>query len=110
MDTIKAILMGELYRAEEQRVFDWDKAARLIKEHKPQCAIAGLEDDFMFTGGVIYQDGKPAYDERTYLSSTWAIPQLIMDSEVYDCFRMQSELPEQDAETKWPASALAILS
>lgn len=48
-------------------VFDWDKAARLIQEKKPKWATAGLRGDWEYTGGTIYEDGKPVMDDASNL-------------------------------------------
>ena len=81
MDTMSAFAMGEMARARgsKAKVFDWDKAAQLIKERKPEIAEAGLSGDWEYTGGEIYCDGKPVPqdDTYTYLSSIWATPCLI---------------------------------
>lgn len=107
MDTLTAFAMGEANRGREMKVFDWDKAARLIAEHKSKYASAGLLEDWEWTGGCIYEDGKPMLDEYTYLASTWATPTLLLD-DAYDCYVMESETAWK-AETKWPESALRIL-
>lgn len=110
MDTSLAFALGAANRGKEQRVFDLEKAARLIKEHRPEEAGAGLRDDWERTGGTIYRNGKPIKSDYTYLASTWAIPELDMDGEVYECWRMKSETPGWNCDTKWPKSALDILS
>lgn len=109
MDTVQAFAMGEANRGKESMVFDWDKAAALIKEKKPKYAAAGLRSDWEWTGGTIYLDGATVHDSYTYLSSTWAVPELDLDGEVIPCFRMKSEVPTWDSDTKWPDSALDIL-
>jgi hypothetical protein len=91
------------------RVFDWDKAAALIREHKPKLAGAGLSSDWEWTGGDIYRDGQPVTDSYTYLSSRWATPELELDGVSFDCWKFRDET-EWDSDTKWPASALAILN
>jgi len=91
-------------------VFDWNKAAKLIREQKPKAASAGLQSDWEWTGGKIYQDGDPVEDDYTYLSSTWSTPELDMDGEITECYLMQSESPEWDSDTKWPESARNILN
>jgi hypothetical protein len=103
--------MWQEHRDEELMVFDWDKAARLINEHKPSVVAAGLAGDWEYTGGTIYQEGHsvPADKTDVYLASTWATPEIEMDGEVQDCFRMQSETQGWDEDTYWPASARAIL-
>lgn len=105
MNTLSAFAKS-LASQREQRVFDWDKAARLIKEKKPLEARAGLGSDWEWTAGTIYKDGQ-IVDEYTYLSSNWATPQLELDGEVIDCFTMEDK--GWDACTKWPDSALKIL-
>ena len=110
MNTIAAFAMGEAHRGNELMVFDWDKAAKLIKESKTDSASAGLDEDWEWTGGVIYWDNKPVMDDYTYLSSTWATPKLCIDDEYIDCYKMEHEVPDWNAETKWPESALKILN
>lgn len=111
MDSMAAFAMNRANQGREPKVFDWDKAARLITEKQPQEASAGLSGDWEYTGGPIYRSGEPVSedDTYTYLSSTWATPELDMDGEVIDCFVMNSEC-EWNAETYWPESALKILN
>ena len=109
MDTMDACRKGEMNRDKESMVFDWDKAAREIKKRKAKDAYAGLKDDWEWTGGQILKDGKPYYDDYTFLSSTWAIPELKIDNETIYCYKMQSELPKQNQDTKWTKKSLEIL-
>ena len=98
-------------RGKLRMVFDWDKAARLIREKRPTKAAAGLHSDWEYTGGTIYVGGDPVTDRDktyTYLASTWAEPELSLDGEVVDCYRMENDV-EWDEHTLWPASALEIL-
>ena len=108
MNTLAAFAMWQAHRHEELMVFDWDKAARIINERKPQHAAAGLSGDFEWTGGTIWEDGKPVKDDYTYLSSTWAAPVLMIDGEEIVCCVMEHET-KWNSDTKWPASALAIV-
>lgn len=112
MDSMLAFAMGEANRSKELKVFDWDKAAQLIKDKKPLSVSAGLSGDWEWTGGEIYTDGKPvpAEDTYVYLASTWATPEIEIDDVRYDCFKMQSETPSWDSGTYWPESALTILN
>lgn len=109
MNTLAAFAMGEMNRGKEMKVFDWDKAARLILEYGAYEAYAGLGGDWEYTSGLIYRDGKPVTNDYTYLASTWATPEIEIDGTTMDCYRMESETPGWDAGTKWPSSALAIL-
>ena len=112
MDTMSAFAMGQASRGEESMVFDWDKAARLIKEKQPHEASAGLEGDWENTGGEIYRDGKivPEEDACVFLASTWAAPQLDMDGDIIDCFKRESDTPGWDSGTYWPESAKRIIT
>lgn len=108
MDTMKVFARGEASKDNKVMVFDWDKAARLIRKHKPRVAEAGLQADWEGTGGVIFENGKPVTDSYTYLASAWAAPQIELDGEAQDCFVMRSKT-KWDSGTKWPKSALALL-
>lgn len=112
MDTFSAFARGEANRHREMMVFDWDKAARLIVDRGAKTASAGLSGDWEYTGGTILLDGKPVNAEDTYvfLASTWATPELELDGDLIDCYRMQSEVPGWDSDTYWPESAKAILA
>lgn len=111
MDSMSAFMRGQAAAGREPRVFDWHKAALLIRERRPSRAGAGLESDWEYTGGEIFKDGAPVprEDTYTYLASTWAAPQLDLDGEVVECWLMMSDTPGWDSHTYWPESALAIL-
>lgn len=98
-----------LRRGDPLKVFDWDKAATLIVEHKVEAAEAGLAGDWDYTGGEILADGAPVMDASTYLASLWATPTLRFDDgREFDCFT--TERDDWDSDTKWPQSALDILA
>jgi hypothetical protein len=109
MNTLDALIRRQFSIDNEVMVFDWIKAAKLIKERKPIKASAGLEDDWGWTGGLIYLRGKIIKDYYTYLASSWATPQLDLDRELIDCYVMQSEQPSWGCDTKWPKEALEML-
>jgi hypothetical protein len=113
MDSMSAFVRGERARARgvKQMVFDWAKAAELIRERKPRRASAGLRGDWEYTGGLIYTaDGIPAEDDTyVYLSSNWATPELDMDGDIIECWTAQSDTPGWDSDTYWPPEAKAIL-
>lgn len=95
-----------------KKVFDWDKAARILRAKGAKEASAGLAEDWGWTGGVILRGGEPVArkDTYTYLASTWATPVLYVDGEGdIDCWRYAAEAPEWDAGTLWPESALKIM-
>lgn len=93
------------------KYFDWNKAAEIIKERlktSPNLvAEAGLQGDWNYTGGVIFEDGKPTNDSYTYLCSNWAIPTLEIDGEDMDCYTTEDD--KYDSDSKWDDESLAIL-
>lgn len=110
MNSFKAFAMGIATRDMEPRVFDWDKAARIIRSVSPKYATVGLLEDFEWTNGIIFDDGKPVRSKDCFLRSTWATPILVDDEgNQYECWKMQSEVPRWHEKTLWPKSALRIL-
>jgi hypothetical protein len=110
MDTTEAFARGQAAKlaGNKQRVFDWDKAAQILKERGVQEADAGLQNDLEYTGGQILRSGQPDTSSYTYLSSNWATPVLIIYGEEIECWRYNDDTPGWDSDTKWPASALDI--
>ena len=108
MDTLQAIAINNSTPDGNEKVFDWDKAAKIIKERKPETASAGLAEDWFWTGGIIYENGKPIINEYTFLASRWATPVLILDDEEIDCYQPKG-YHGWNEDTKWPESALKIL-
>jgi hypothetical protein len=109
MNTLRAMKMGQRSKGRERKVFDWDKAATIIKERHPKQAVAGLEELMEWTAGVIWEDGHIVVDSYTYLASTWATPVLVLDGdEIIPCYLMTSKTT-YTSKTKWPESAVAII-
>lgn len=115
MDIFTAMARAQANSHKPMMVFDWDKAAHLIKQNISDLdyASAGLQGDWEWTGGCIYQDNKPDLESYTYLASCHAIPELILvlkdDSRIkHSCYISESKTT-WDAKTKWPQSALDIL-
>jgi hypothetical protein len=109
MDTAQACAMGAANRGRELKVFDWHKAAQIIKENNIKNASAGLQDDWEFTGGDILIDGEIPSEQHTYLASTWATPELQYEDEVIPCYIIANAQWDWGAETFWPESAQKIL-
>ena len=93
-------------RGNPKKVFDWKKAAEIIKENNIQNAFAGLDEDWSATSGAILSKGKP-FKGDCYLRSLWATPVLIADGGHYECW--VENHPEWDADTIWPDEALQII-
>jgi hypothetical protein len=113
MKTMAAFIKGEAAKAAGNpvKVFDWNKAAEIIKNEKPSAVAAGLSEDWEWTGGDIYKDGRPVPKDETYtyLASVWATPEIDVDGDVRPCFVMADET-EWNSDTYWPQSALDILN
>ena len=110
MDTFSAFERGKANAHKPLMVFDWDKAAQILKDSGCDYAEAGLAGDWGYTGGCIWENRKICRDSYTYLSSTWATPQLLINGEYRDCYIMQDDSPGWHSETKWPESAVAIIN
>jgi len=108
MDTMSEFTKGRANINNAVKVFDWDKAAKLIKENSALKASAGLSGDWEWTGGDILIDGKIPESSYTYLASTWATPEIDINGNITDCYKMQSAVPDWDASTFWPKSARDI--
>ena len=97
------------------RVFDWIRAAQIIREKKPRTAEAGLEEDWSCTAGMIWENGKPVPKDETYtyLSSTWATPILMLDGdEEIKCWVLEDgdNNPHHfDEHTYWPEEAKKLI-
>ena len=107
------ITRAESAKNDKPKIFDWDKAAAIIKaklkEDPNIVAEAGLEGDWSYTGGCIFSEGKPVNDSYTYLYSRWAIPTLVInDSESFECYTDDNS--RFDEKSKWDEVSLAILN
>ena len=100
-----------------EKVFDYDKAAEIIKEkyqsHKDLIAEAGLQGDWEYTGGIIFEKGKPTRNHYTFLASVWAIPTLILsyngkEQEEIECYT-ENDDTRFTAFSKWDKQSLNIL-
>lgn len=94
------------------KVFDWDKAARIIKERNPEMALAGLSEDWFWTGGPIWEKGQIFNEWHPYLKSFWATPVIVLENECsreeIPCWIYDDETV-WDERTFWPESAKKIL-
>ena len=94
---------------ENEKVFDWDKAAKIIKERKPETAMAGLAEDWFWTGRTIYKNSRPVKENCAFLASQWATPVLRIDNDEIECYQPRWCCSWNEY-TKWPESALEILN
>lgn len=100
------IQLGVQYRQENARngivgkMFDWDKAMKIINLKHIANASIGLAEDWFFTGQQIIKDGEPYYSEeshgdniRYFAFSDWATPCIYdMDKDVaYECWTERTD-------------------
>ena len=95
------------------KVFDWDKAAEIIRDRKPRVAVAGLAQDWNNTSGNIVEGGEILEDSwwKPYLASAWATPALELDNgELIPCYILIGDNEQEwGSGTYWPDSAREIL-
>lgn len=100
-----------LRKDDEVKVFDWVKAAQLIKDRNPEKVEAGLYE-YWILSGYIYDHGKIQDGGIACFASNWGTPVLHFGNEEEDfieCWKYQHEVPEWNDKTIWPEEALAIL-
>lgn len=98
------------HKHDEPKVFDWIKAAEIIKEKKAMNAEAGLIEDWFWTGGSILHDGAFVLEnDNLYLSSLWATPVICIDGKFEECWVRESEAHGWGSGTIWPPEALDIM-
>lgn len=88
------------------KTFDWAKAAKIIKETGVAIAYGGLKEDWKYTGGRIFDDGKPTKKTTQYMGSQWATPVLRIKDQVIDCYVEVTD-KKQNLNTWWPPEILA---
>lgn len=55
------------------KFFDWNKAKEICENHKGSEIHAGMDEDWFWTGDVIF-DGEKRVKGDPWLGSTWATP------------------------------------
>lgn len=112
--TFQEIVMQSKYSLQNGRcrVFDWDEAARFIRDIRPRTAMQGLAEDWLHTRSHIYSalDG-PIMGGQRKVRSTWATPVLVVIGkgmkEVIPCFKYQEA--HTNCNEDWPKGAIDIL-
>lgn len=99
------------------RAFDWDKAAEIIKEqyklYPDLIAEAGLQRDWRYTAGVIFENGKPTNESYTYLASNWATPTLILTVDGDEILEIECSIIQDgsrfNSKSSWDEQSLRVL-
>jgi hypothetical protein len=94
---------------EDRKVFDWIKAAQLIRDRQPSEAVAGLSEDMSWTAGTIYLNGNIVSDSYLYLASDWATPVVVLDGEEIECYTVMPARLAYDRPV-WSEEARQILT
>jgi len=115
IDVMGRVKRAELSKGNVPKVFDWDKAAQIIKSRNISNASAGLQGDLSATCGDILEEGVIPEEGYAYLMSTWAIPVLIInpytvEEEEIECWRWLTDVPYWGSDTFWPDSARDIFN
>jgi hypothetical protein len=95
------------------KIFDWDKAARLIKEKKPKMPVlAGIKEDWHYTFGAIYDNGEIINDSSPWTYSNLYTPQMVINREFIECWIYAKEelIFSKDELNHWTESAINILN
>lgn len=111
VDPFDIFVNGFRHEKNERRVFDWNKAARVLRDRDETTCKACIIEDYNETVGFILVDGRPAIDHPLpYLSSCWGTPCLVFENgDSMPCWIPQSESPDWTGYTYWPESARNIL-
>lgn len=111
MDPFDIFVNGLRHEKNERRVFDWNKAAQILRDRKTLTCKACIIEDYDETVGSILIDGEPALDFKfPYLSSCYGTPCIVFeDCDFVPCWIPQSESPDWTGYTYWPESARCIL-
>lgn len=95
------------------KMFDFEKAAEIIKDrfskHPDLVAEAGLQGDWAYTGGEIFENGKPTNESYTYLASNWAPPTLILSWDGREQEELECSKEGDNSGAKWDEKSLQIL-
>ena len=107
-DARELALSDPKHNPNSYKVFDWTKAAEIIKEKQCKEAMAGLDEDWYWTADYIVEDGKAKVKNGCFLASNWATPVLDIEGERVECWfpLMKSERHTYDANGFWPKEAL----
>lgn len=95
------------------RVFDWDRAAALIKATGAQTALAGIDKDWLSSSDSIFDDGRARVDSacQAWTENPNMSPCLELDGKRMPCFKEMwvSDITVADRRAIWPGRSAEIL-
>jgi hypothetical protein len=89
-------------------VFDWERAAKLMKAYDGENVRAGMKNawtDFYDNAGFILKNGE-AVNEAGIVASYNATPTIEIDGRLFPCFRWADE---SDHSASWTDAAVEIM-
>ena len=84
------------------KYMDWEKAKHIVKNNPKAKIYAGLQEDWGYTSGLIYDNGE-YYDGGMcfYGCSYWATPILMVDGREVPCWTNESDVPSDKVPEWW---------
>jgi hypothetical protein len=100
------------------KVFDWDKAAKIIADNNPTMALAALAESGELTETLIVKDGIPLFNNHEHLGllfTMWQTPSIAYGNadggmQVEDCWKLAEDTIGYKPNEVWPESARKILT
>ena len=74
------------YSPDTMKYMDWDKVEQICKEHPDSIIYAGLQEDWGYTSGKIFDHGVYFDGGNLYDQSKWATPILDVDGKEIECW------------------------
>ena len=68
------------------KFLDFEKAEQICLSHPDSTVVAGLMEDWGYTSGIIFKDGKWYDGGVLYAQSFWATPIVDVDGEEIECW------------------------
>ena len=69
------------------KLLDWERLKKICEEHPNSTIEAGLMEDWDYTSGTVFEDGKRIEPDYIYALSRWATPICLIDyKEEIECW------------------------
>lgn len=91
------------------KVFDWCKAATILKERDPHAAHAFLNKQRDTTRGRIWLNHQPCTEDDTLLASRWDTPMLEIDCVATECYVDPMQIEKEFQKERLPDGTVTIL-
>lgn len=84
----EGIAIGESigYSPDTMKYMDWNRVEQICKEHPDSVIYAGLQEDWGYTSGKIFDNGVFYNGGDLFDQSKWATPILDVDGEEIECW------------------------